>query len=74
MPFGRSKGEFINTAPVNDLMWVGEKIAADIDNPEKSKWRDNNLQVLSAINAALFVAGKPGFGPAAAPGAEDIPF
>jgi hypothetical protein len=74
MPFGRSKGQPISGAPVNDLKWVGEKIAADLDAPDKAKWRDNNLQILTAINAALAASGVPGVGPAAAPGAEDIPF
>lgn len=53
IPFGRSKGMAIEEAETKDLSWVAGALRESIDDPKKERWRADNVELLSAIEAEL---------------------
>lgn len=79
MPFGRSKGRPIATAPIDDVEWMLGVVAQSIDDPAKARFRDSNIKLAAALEARINgESEEPGVGstnskaPSSDP--EDIPF
>ncbi len=53
IPFGRSKGVAIEDAETKDLQWVAQALAASIEDPEKERWRNSNIELRDAIEQEL---------------------
>lgn len=51
--FGRSKGKKVSEAETDDLVWMRDKIAESIDDPEKERFIDNNRALLASIDAEI---------------------
>lgn len=66
--FGRNKGQRFADVPPSELQWYRDAIQRSVDDPEKARWRDANLDDLAAIDRAM----SGGAGPEApAIGAQD---
>jgi len=80
MPFGRSKGRPIATAPVDDVEWMLGVVTQSIDDPSKARFRDSNIKLAAALENRLNEgrAGdtpeKPDNTKASSSEPEDIPF
>lgn len=53
LPYGKSKGVFLHEADAKDLRWVLSTTRENIDNPEKARWRAQNVELADAIEAEL---------------------
>ncbi|WP_053235954.1 hypothetical protein [Sandaracinus amylolyticus] len=53
LPFGRAKGTTIGTADDEDLEWVANALARMVEDPQKSRFRDDNQRLLDAIDREL---------------------
>jgi len=73
--FGKTKGRPLAGAPVRDLEWYRGAIAESLNNPDKARYRDDNLRHLAEIDAVLGgpePAPAPDFGTGA--GDDGLPF
>ncbi len=52
-PFGKSKGMAVRGAPMKDLVWTAGAVAQSIEDPEKSRFKGKNQELLSALNAEI---------------------
>lgn len=52
-PFGREKGVPIEEAKTDNLRWLVEALSNSIDDPQKARWRADNIKTLNAIEAEL---------------------
>jgi hypothetical protein len=55
MPFTKSKGKPLAEARTEDMEWALPKLEASVDDPEKARWRDANVELVKAIKAELAV-------------------
>jgi hypothetical protein len=53
IPFGRSKSTPIEEADAKDLRWVAGALRESIEDASKERWRTQNVELLSAIEAEL---------------------
>lgn len=53
VPFGKNKGQAIEEADARDLQWLARVIGESIDNPERQRWRADNIARLEAIEREL---------------------
>lgn len=53
IPWGKSKGTPLSQAGEKDLKWCLEFASNSVDNPEKAKFRDQNIALVAAIQAEL---------------------
>ena len=77
LPFGRSKGRPIATAPMSDVTWMLGVVTQSIDDPSKARFRDSNIKLAEALQARVdSESGGTTEKPAGAPqiDPEDIPF
>lgn len=57
LPFGKSKGLDVVDAKTDDLQWISGALQTSIDNPEKERWRQGNVDLKAAIDAELSARG-----------------
>ena len=76
MPFGRSKGRPVASAPIDDVKWMLGVVVASVDDDSKARFRDNNLRLAEILQARVDAeSGTAATGKTAAqPDPEDIPF
>lgn len=53
LPFGKSKGLDVVDAKTDDLQWISGALQTSIDNPEKERWRQGNIDLKAAVDAEL---------------------
>jgi hypothetical protein len=81
-PYGRSKGQPVAGATVQDLEYYASGCRRTLGDQSKSRWHDKERQLLAAIEAELAKHGRGEPSPPAfrdedappPPGDEDIPF
>lgn len=76
-PYGRSKGQPIHGASLQDLEFYANGARRSLADPSKSRWHEKERTLLAAIEAEI--ARQRGAGPAdfeepPPPGDEDAPF
>lgn len=52
-PFGRSKGQAIRGASVNDLRFYERCARENLDNPDKARWHAKEQALLDAVRSEL---------------------
>lgn len=57
VPFGKHKGEPIETATDKDLAYLSTAMQRSIDDPTKERWRESNAKLKAAIDAELSTRG-----------------
>lgn len=76
-PYGKSKGQPIAGASVQDLEFYASGCARTLNDPAKARWHDKERALLSAINAELAKHGQATHAPddfSAPADDSDIPF
>ena len=53
LPYGKEKGVSLHEAKTNNLQWVLSTTRENIDNPEKARYRAQNVELADAIEAEL---------------------
>jgi hypothetical protein len=53
VPFGRTKGTPISEAETKDLNYIVGRLKEGLDDPNNSRWREKNSELLAAIEAEL---------------------
>lgn len=53
VPFGRAKGMDVTEASDDDLRWISGALQTSIDNPEKERWRQGNVDLKAAVDSEL---------------------
>lgn len=59
-PYGRSKGQPVSGATVQDLEYYASGCRRTLNDPAKSRWHDKERQLLAAIEAELARQGAGG--------------
>jgi hypothetical protein len=52
-PYGRSKGQPVSGATIQDLEYYASGCRRTLNDPAKSRWHDKERQLLAAIEAEL---------------------
>lgn len=77
-PYGKSKGQPIAGASVQDLEYYASGCARTLNDPAKARWHDKERVLLSAINAELAKHGRSNAAPEpddfGGPPVDDMPF
>ena len=53
LKFGRSKGKTIEDAATADLQWMVSALGENIEDPDKARWRQQNVELRDAIETEL---------------------
>lgn len=53
VPFGRSKGQYLDDCKDGDLRWLRDAVQDSLDDPAKERYRGKNAELLDAIVAVL---------------------
>jgi hypothetical protein len=53
MSFGSSKGKPLSELSPRDLAWYAKALAENVDDPSRTRFRDENLAMLAAIKAEI---------------------
>jgi len=75
MPFGRTKGRPIASAPIDDIEWMLGVVTQSIDDPSKARFRDNNVKLAGLLQARVDTEnGVTQTKTSPADSGEDVPF